>query len=337
MEILFFGTAAIARPVLRALVRAGHAVKAIVTQPDRPRGRSSAPAPPPLKEEAAALGLAARVLQPEKIRTRRARERLEALGPFDAGVIVAYGQLLPRRILDLPRRGCVNVHASLLPRWRGAAPVQRAIAAGDEETGVTIMRVTERLDAGPVLAARATPIGPEDTAATLLARLGEMGAGLLCETLGRWERGEEVPEVPQDEALATHAAPITKEEGLIDWARPAAEIARCVRAFAPWPGSYTFLSRSRPGAGLEPLRVEITAARPVDAAPARGLLAAESAAPGTIVGRDAAGDLLVRAGEGFLAVARLRPSGKREMSAGEWLRGRAAEPGDRFGAATGAH
>lgn len=338
MDILFFGTADIARPVLRALVAAGHAIRAIVTQPDRPRGRSGAPAPPPVKEEAAALGLAAPLFQPEKIRTRQARERIEAAGPFDVGVVVAYGQLIPRRILDLPGRGCLNVHASLLPRWRGAAPVQRAIAAGEKETGVTIMRVTERLDAGPVLAARATPIGADETADRVLARLADLGAALLVETLGRISRGEAVPETLQDEARATHAAPIAKEEGLVDWTRAPAEIAARLRAFSPWPGAFSFLHRAgKPGA--PPLRVEILEARPHDqAAPTDlqvGFLALEAAPPGTIAGRDRAGALLAKAGEGLLAIARLRPSGKREMTADEWLRGRAAEPNDRFGGPAG--
>jgi methionyl-tRNA formyltransferase len=325
VDLVLFGTADIARPVLRALVEGGHAIRAIITQPDRPRGRSGAPVPPPVKEEARALALAAPVLQPEKLRTRQAREAIERLGPFDAGVVVAYGQLIPRRILELPRRGCLNVHASLLPRWRGAAPVQRAIAAGDRETGVTVMRVTERLDAGPVLAARATPIGAEETAAEVLARLGDLGAALLAETLARWACGEAVPEIAQEEGLATHAAPIAKEEGLIDWTRPAAEIAARRRAFAPWPGAFAFLHRRKGG---EPLRVEILAARP---APDAGGLAREAAPPGAIVGRDAGGTLLVGAGEGLLAIARVKPAGKREMSADEWLRGRGAEPGDRFG------
>lgn len=332
MKLLFLGTADIARAPLRALARAGHDIRAIVTQPDRPRGRSGAPAPPPVKEEAKVLALAAPILQPERLKAREAREQIEAHGPYDAGVVVAYGQIIPRRILDIPARGFLNVHASLLPRWRGAAPVQRAIAAGDAETGVTIMRVTERLDAGPILAARAMPLVPDDTAPRVLERLGALGADLLVDVLARLERGEAVPETLQDESLATYAPPIDRSEGRVDWTLAPAALAARVRAFAPWPGQFTFLHRKKGG---PPLRVEITRAIPVSPAPSPSpalalALAPAPEAPGTVVAADPAAGLLVRAGEGLLAIARLKPAGKREMTAEEWLRGRAVEPGDRF-------
>ncbi len=319
MRLVFLGTADIARPSLRALAGAGHEVAAVVTQPDRPRGRSGAPAPPPLKEEALALGLAAPILQPEKL-GRQTRERIAALAP-DAGVVVAYGQLISRELLQVPRLGFLNVHASLLPRWRGAAPVQRAIAAGDSETGVTIMRVIPRLDAGPILASRRLAIGPRDTSADVLARHGEIGAPALVETLAALERGD-ARETPQDEALATYARPIRKEEGASDWTRPAVAIDAHVRAMAPWPGAFASLHRAEGGA---PQRIEVLAAA---GAPPSG--AAAAAEPGTIV--EAAGPrLLVACGPGgaeWIAIERVKPAGKREMSVADWLRGRAAKAGD---------
>jgi methionyl-tRNA formyltransferase len=321
MRILFFGTSEFALPSLRALAAAGHEIAAIVTQPDRPRGRSGTPAPPPVKEEALRLGLSAPILQPERLKTRAVREAIEAAGPFERGIVVSYGQLIPRRILCLPRLGFLNVHGSLLPRWRGAAPVQRAIEAGDRETGVTIMRVTERLDAGPVLASRATPIGENEGADALFGRLAALGASLLEETLAR----PDLPEIPQDEAAATYARPVAKEEGRIDWGAPPDLICRRIRAFRPWPGAFSFLSRKKGGPAL---RVEILAARPA-AVPA----GAAAGPPGLVLGCDReTGALLVRAGEAALAIERLKPSGKREMTAEEWLRGRGAEAGDRFGA-----
>lgn len=318
MKLVFFGTAEIARPCLRALVAAGHEVLAVVTQPDRPRGRSGAPQPPPVKEEAMALGLAAPILQPEKL-GRQTRERLNALAP-DVGVVVAYGQILPRTLLEAPPPGFVNVHASLLPRWRGAAPVQRAIQAGDDEIGVAVMRIVPKLDAGPVLALRRTPLGPRETAGAALARLGALGAEALCEVLGRLGRGEPVPETPQDEALVTYAAPFAKEEGAIDWARPARAIDRHIRAVQPWPGAYGFVHRQKGGA---PARLEVLSVKPDATSRPAGL---EGAAPGTIV--EAGPRLVICCSDGAVEVERLKPAGKRDMAAEEWLRGRPVAVGD---------
>jgi len=324
MKLVFLGTADIARPVLRALAQGGHEILAVVTQPDRPRGRSKEPMPPPVKEEALALGLACPILQPEKL-GRQTRERIAALAP-EVGVVVAYGQILSRELLAVPRHGFLNVHASLLPRWRGAAPVQRAIEAGDPETGVTIMRVVPRLDAGPALSVARTPIGLLDTSEAVLARLGALGAEALPPTLDALARGA-ATETPQDEALVTYAHPIKKEEGALDWSRTAAEIDRRLRAFTPWPGAFAFVHKAEgaPPKGGPP-RLEITAVDPV-AIPDPPMSPAAAHAPGTVT--LASGDrLVVACGDGGCAVLRVKPAGKREMSAAEWLRGRPVAAGD---------
>ncbi|RME70586.1 MAG: methionyl-tRNA formyltransferase, partial [Planctomycetota bacterium] len=317
------GTAEFACPSLVALHEAGHEIAAIVTQPDRPRGRRGRPAPPPLKARAQALGLGCPVLQPERVREPAALEAIEVAGPFDVGVVVAYGQILPRRLLDLPRLGCVNVHASLLPRWRGAAPVQRAIAAGDRESGVTIQRMVERLDAGPVLATVRTAIEPRETAEQLLARLAPLGAEALLETLPRLARGEVEP-IEQDEAQASYAPVLRKAEGAIDWTASAAAIDRHVRAMTPWPRAFTFLHRE--AARPERLVVHELGGR-LDELPG----APPDAAPGTI--GEHAGAPWVRCGDGWVALERLQPAGKRPMDAAAWWRGRPARPGDRLGPA----
>jgi len=216
-------------PSLEALHRAGHALPLVVTQPDRP-GHRRRLTRPPVKEAAARLGL--EVIQPEKIRDAGALERIRAAAP-ELMVVVAYGQIIPRPLLDLPPRGVVNVHASLLPRWRGAAPVQHALLAGDEVTGVTIMRMDEQLDHGPVLARRELEVGPGEDAAQLTQRLALAGAELLVDTL---EHLDEIEPVEQDHAAATPAPRLKREDGELDWSLPAAELVRRLRAYAPWPG-----------------------------------------------------------------------------------------------------
>ncbi len=217
-------------PSLKALRGAGHDVPLVVTQPDRRAGRGMKLAPPPVKAAAEELGL--EVFQPEKIRAPEALQRLRSVAP-DLLVVVAYGQIVPRAVLDLPRLGAVNVHASLLPRWRGAAPIAHAILAGDAETGVTIMRMDEQLDHGPVLAVQATPIGEREDAPALTARLAEMGAQLLVTALEGWE---DLRVVGQDDSRATVAPRLKREDGELDWSLDAGEIDRRVRALQPWPG-----------------------------------------------------------------------------------------------------
>jgi methionyl-tRNA formyltransferase len=292
MRILFMGSAELACPCLEAVAGLpGHEVVAVVTQPDKPKGRSLQLTPPPVKVTATRLGLP--VTQPVKI--REAVADIAALKP-DLIVVVAYGQLLPKAILDLPARGCLNVHTSLLPRWRGASPIQHAILAGDAETGVTLMYLNERMDAGDIIAQRTTQIGASATSGQLHDRLAQMGAALLAETLAMtaW------PRRAQDEAQATHARKLTKEDGRVDWTKSAVEIERQVRAFDPWPGAHTV-------AGEELLKIW----RAAVVAPVKGL-------PGTIHP-----ELVVATGQGGLQLLEVQSAGGRRMSAAEFRRGHA--------------
>jgi len=226
-------------PSLRALHSAGHELQLVITQPDRPAGRGMKLSRSPVKVAAEEMGLP--VYQPEKIRDPDAGERIRSLAP-DLLVVVAYGQIIPRSVLAIPRLGAINVHASLLPRWRGAAPIARAILAGDVETGVTIMRMDEQLDHGPVLAMRATPIGAREDAQALGGRLATLGAELLVEVLGRLD---EIQPSEQDHSRATVAPKLTKEEGELDWSMGAREIDRRVRGLQPWPGAKLPTDRGR--------------------------------------------------------------------------------------------
>jgi len=235
MAIVFLGTPAFAVPSLRRLVAEGFEIAAVYTRPDRPAGRGRHPAPPPVKTAALELGLEVR--QPESLRDPAVLAELAALRP-EAGVGAAYGQILRQEVLDIPARGVLNVHPSLLPRHRGASPIPAAILAGDAETGVTIILMDAGMDSGPVLAQRRVPIQDSDTTGILLSGLAEVAAGLLAETLPRWLRGEIQPQ-PQDDSQATKAPLLKKEQGAIDWSLPAVETWRRVRAYNPWPGAYT--------------------------------------------------------------------------------------------------
>jgi methionyl-tRNA formyltransferase len=319
MRLVFMGTPAFAVPSLEALVDRGFPVAAVITQPDRPAGRAGAPRPPPVKAAAARLGL--EVLQPETLRSPEALAALRAIAP-DLIVIVAYGQILRRAVLDLPPLGCLNVHASLLPKLRGAAPIQAAIREGFAETGVTIMRVTPPLDAGPILAQAATPIRPDDTAATLGDRLAHLGAELLVDTIPRWQRGEIQPR-EQDETQATYSRPLRKEDGDLDWSEPAEALARACRAYTPWPGCYS----SWDGRQVRFLEV---APRPEWSGPEP---------PGTVVelprvepGHPTEG---VATGKGALVVRRLQLAGKRPLSIEDFLRGQPRFVGARLSKAAG--
>jgi len=238
-RIVFAGTAQFAVPSLRALHAAGQQILLVLTQPDRPAGRGMNVAASPVKVAALELGLP--VYQPERIRDPEAVERIRAVPP-DLLVVVAYGQIIPRSVLSIPRLGAINVHASLLPRWRGAAPINRAILAGDGETGVSIMKMDEQLDHGPVLAKHATPIGEPEDALELTTRLAQMGADLLVQTL---EDLDEVPAVAQDHARATLAQKLSKEEGELEWSMDARDIDRRVRGLQPWPGATLPTPRGR--------------------------------------------------------------------------------------------
>jgi len=309
MRVVFLGSGRFAIPSLEALLAAGHDVAAVVTQPDREKGRGRELSPPPLKPAAAARGL--KVLQPRRVREPEAVAALQALAP-EAQVVVAYGQILPRAVIDLAPRGTINVHASLLPRYRGAAPVQWAIVNGEKETGVTTMLIDEGLDTGPVLLSRAMPIGEEETAGELETRLARLGGELLVETLEELQAGRLVPR-PQDAARASLAPIIKKEDGVIDWSRPAEALARRVRGFHPWPGAYTSVR----GRGLRVVR-------------ARAGGGGEGA-PGTLLRIDREGRV-VTAGEGSaLRLFEVQPESRRAMPAAAFAAGARLTVGERMG------
>ena len=235
MRIVFAGTPEFAVPPLSALLNSPYEICGVYTQPDRPAGRGRKLTPSPVKVLAQKAGLP--VFQPETLKDEAAHAQLRNLKP-DLMVVVAYGLLLPQAVIDIPPLGCINIHASLLPRWRGAAPIQRSILAGDSETGVTIMYIEPRLDAGPMLLKKSCPIGPDDTAGDLHDRLSRIGAEALLETLPSIAAGTAEPEI-QDESLVTHAAKINKDDAQLDWSRPAAVLQCQVRAFNPWPVAET--------------------------------------------------------------------------------------------------
>lgn len=306
---MFLGSGAFAIPSLEALLAAGHQVAAVVTQPDRVKGRGLQPAPPPVKEAALRHGLS--VLQPGRVREPGAQAALRALAP-ELQVVAAFGQILPQAVIDIAPRGTVNVHGSLLPRYRGAAPVQWAIARGETQTGVTTMLIDAGLDTGPILLARSTSIGPEETAPELEARLAGMGGELLVETLAGLASGAVRP-VPQDPQAATLAPILRKEDGRLDWSWTAEVIERRIRAFQPWPGTTAVLGERA---------VKLWRAR-VD--PARA-----EAAPGTVtaLGRD---HVLVACGEGtVLRLLEVQPENGRRMGAAAFAAGARLAPGARF-------
>lgn len=306
MRVVFFGTPAFAVPSLRALLDEGHDVAAVVSQPDRPRGRSrSTLLSPAVVQVARAHGLP--VHQPDRPSGDLFLETLRR-AQADLGVVAAYGHILRPSVLTLPPYGMLNVHASLLPRHRGAAPVTAAILAGDSVTGVSIMRMEAGLDTGPVLLHRATAISPQESAGELTGRLAELGAEAILEALDLLEQDEAVFE-PQDEAAATYAPKVTREQARVNWQRDAVSVARAIRAFDPAPGAWT---------ELEGDVVKLYRAR---AAEGHG-------APGEFL--PAGGDLLVAADDGAVAIGEVQPAGRRRVSGAEWLRGRQAGPGGRF-------
>lgn len=306
-RIVFMGTPEFACPTLAALLAGPDHVVGVVCQPDRPRGRGLAVTAPPVKTLALAHGVP--VLQPTKVRTPDFFEALRALDP-DLVVVAAYGRILPRAILELPPRGCVNVHASILPRHRGAAPIQHAILAGDAETGITIMAMSEEMDAGDTYLVRRTPIAPDDTGGTLTERLSRLGAESLMDALAGLAAGTLRP-VPQPTEGITFAPRIEREHTRLDWRRPAAELARTVRAFAPAPAAFTTLDG-------ETLKVFAAEARP-----ARG-------EPGRVLEAGARG-IVVAAGGDALALLEIQPQAKRRMPAAAFVAGRRLPPGTRLG------
>jgi len=305
LQVAFAGTPEFAAQALAAILDAGFAVPLVLTQPDRPAGRGMKLTASPVKQLALARGLA--VDQPERLRTPAQRAALQAAAP-DVLVVAAYGLLLPPEVLTLPRLGCINIHASLLPRWRGAAPIHRAIQAGDRQSGITIMQMDEGLDTGPILLARSTPILPEDTAGSLHDRLAALGADLVVEALRRLPEG--LPATPQPQQGVTYAAKISKAEAALDWRRPAAELARAVRAFNPFPGAQGRLGGTT---------LKIWQAQPADL----------SGEPGKVLASSPEG-IVVACGEGALRLTELQRPGARRMTAREFLAGFPVSAGDRF-------
>ena len=315
MRVLFWGTPEFAAPPLRALLGEGFEVVAVVTQPDRPQGRSrSALVASPIKEIALEESLP--VLQPERPRGDEFLEQVRSLAP-DISVVVAYGHILPREVIDLPRLGTLNIHASLLPQWRGAAPIQAAIRSGQMETGVTIMRMVSRLDAGPILLQVPTPIVHDETSGELQLRLSELGALALIEALALIGIGQMV-EREQDESLATLAPKVERDDARLDWSRPAAEVARAIRAFDPKPGAFSTLG------GVD---VKLFGAR---AATRDEDKPSGDAAPGTVLAIDDSG-AFIACGVGVVRITDAQPSGKRRLTMIELARGRALRVGDRLG------
>jgi methionyl-tRNA formyltransferase len=309
LRVAFFGTPQFAVPTLDRLLASSHKVVGVVTQPDRPRGRGQKTSYAPVK--AYAIDATIPVLQPATLKDPDAVSDIAALAA-DIGVVAAYGKILPESILQTPALGMVNVHASLLPRYRGAAPVHRAVIAGDSQTGITIMRVVKALDAGPMLAVAHRSIDPDETSEDVERDLSQLGADLLVSTLDRMAQGP-VHGEPQDDARATYASRLTKEDGVVDWSQSAVAIHNLIRGLYPWPHAYTFwrdrrliLLRSTPSSGTT------------------------HALAGTVIAAHSE-ELRVAAGDGHLQILELQAEGKRPMTAREFLAGTHIEPGDRFG------
>ncbi|MFZ0828134.1 MAG: methionyl-tRNA formyltransferase [Verrucomicrobiia bacterium] len=334
-RIIFMGTAELSCASLAALVRdEKFQVVTAVTQPDKPRGRDLKSQPSPVKSLALKLGLP--VLQPERARDDIFIAELRELKP-DLIVVVAYGQILPQSILDLPRFGCLNVHTSLLPKYRGAAPIQWAIASGDIETGVTLMKMDAGLDTGPIVSQRRTPICPEDDSATLHDRLAQLGADLLVQTIPDYVAGK-IPPLPQPAEGASYAAKIKKEDGHIDWNQPAQHIWNRLRAFTPWPGAFTFLGGARTARPHEAETRGRAACAPVpgEVLPPPQLLkiwkaevVEKTGRAGEIVSADRTG-IVVGCGGNALRILELQREGGRRLPASEFLAGHPLKPGDKF-------
>ncbi|MAS33083.1 MAG: methionyl-tRNA formyltransferase [Anaerolineaceae bacterium] len=295
-DIVFMGTPDFALPILNALIE-HHTVSGVVTQPDRPAGRKRQMQPSPIKKLALAHDIP--VFQPEKIRREEAIEALKQWQP-DVYVVAAFGQILPQTVLDLPPHGSINVHASLLPRWRGAAPIHAAIRVGDSETGITIMKMDAGLDTGPILTQRVLPIAPDETGQSLHDKLAVLGADLLIDTLPSYLAGQITPQ-PQVDAQATYAPTIRKEEGQIDWTQDATVIERLIRAFTPWPGTYTTWQG-------QTLKILAAGTRP------------GNAQPGAVIEQN--GEIVIGTGQGLLLPTKLQLAGRSAMTIEEFSRGR---------------
>ncbi len=307
-DIVFMGTPDFAVPSLMALPAAGHRVVLVVTQPDRPKGRGRKIMPPPVKKAAMTLGCP--ILQPPSLKDEAAQSALAA-AQADFFVVAAYGQILSKKVLALPKHGCINVHASLLPRYRGAAPIHRAVINGDKVTGVCTMLMDPGLDTGDILSCAEEQILKTDTAGSLHDRLARLGADTLVRTLAAWAAGS-VQRRPQDNDRATYAPLLKKEDGRIDWTKPAGEIEPFIRGMNPWPGAFTFIGGRR----IKIFRAE-TVARHTDAA------------PGTVI-ESAPGTLVIAAGDGALTVLEVQEASGKRLAVAEFLKGGRIPPGEAF-------
>ena len=306
MKIVFMGTPDFAVPSLQALIDAGHEVCAVYTQPDKPQGRKQVLTAPPVKELALRHGIP--VYQPATLKSEEEQQKLRALAP-EVIIVVAYGKLLPKAVLDIPPRGCINVHGSLLPRWRGAAPIQWSVIAGDEKAGVTTMQMAEGLDTGDMLLTCETEIGARETAGELFDRLAQAGAELLLETL---EKLDSITPQPQDDSRSCYAHMLDKQMAVIDWAKSAHEIDCLIRGLNPWPVALTMLSGAR---------LKIYAAEPVSG----------TGRPGEVLVSDPKKGLTVACGEGALALCEVQLVGGKRMKSADFLRGHAIETGTILG------
>lgn len=307
MKILFMGTPDFAVPCLDGLLKAGHTVLGVVTQPDKPVGRKKVMTPPIVKAFALEHGLP--VYQPETLKGEAFLDTLKSLDP-EVIVVVAYGKILPAYILDYPKYGCINVHGSILPRWRGAAPIQWSVIAGDEEAGVTTMQMDRGLDTGDMLLVRKTPIGARETAGELFDRLAQMGAELLLDTLVQAENGTLQP-IPQDDAQSCYASMLDKQMAVIDWSRTMREIDCQVRGLNPWPIALTFLDGA--------------AVKVYAAVPEKG-----HGEPGEVLEADTKNGLIVACGDGAMRISELQMVGGKRMDARDYLRGHSIPVGVRF-------
>jgi methionyl-tRNA formyltransferase len=320
MKIVFMGTPALAVPVLEML-RAEHEIALVVTQPDKPAGRSAKPVASPVKQYALQHGLD--VAQPERARDEAFIEQLRAVAP-DAIAVVAFGQILPRAVLDLPPRGCINLHYSLLPRWRGAAPVQHALLAGDTTSGVTTQHMAEKLDAGDIILQRAVEIEPDETTGDLWQRLTPIGAEVLRDTMRLAQAGR-TPRTPQPEDGITLAPSLKKSDGLIDWNAPAQDVVNRVRATNPWPGACCDFR----GATLKIWRAAIVIPEAAEAAPSAREATPDEAVPyppGCIVSSPT-GEVWVAAADGVVRLLEAQAEGRPRLPAADWLRGARLQPG----------